>query len=63
MDSVNWLLIYFRLWEEVGYSVFELLCSVFLEDVVYDVEVMRKVVVLVFVVVVIEYLDVVLFIL
>lgn len=35
-------MIHFRLWEEVGYSVPEPLCSALLEDVVHDVEVMRK---------------------
>ena len=32
----------FRLWEGVGYSVPEPLCSALLEDVVHDVEVIRK---------------------
>ena len=35
-------MIHFRLWQEVGYSVPEPLCSALLEDVVHDVEVMRK---------------------
>lgn len=36
------MLIHFRLWQEVGYSVPEPLCSALLEDVVHDVEVIRK---------------------
>ena len=35
-------MIHFRLWQEVGYSVPEPLCSALLEDVVHDVEVIRK---------------------
>lgn len=57
---INCVLKFFRLWQEVGFIVLELLCSVFLDDVVYDVEIIRKVVVLVLVVVINEYLDVVL---
>lgn len=41
-QMVNWLLHYFRLWQEVGYSVPEPLCSALLEDVVHNVEVIRK---------------------
>lgn len=36
------MLIHFRLWQEVGYSVPEPLCSALLEDVVHDIEVIRK---------------------
>lgn len=36
------MLIHFRLWQEVGYIVPEPLCSALLEDVVHDVEVIRK---------------------
>lgn len=35
-------MIHFRLWQEVGYIVPEPLCSALLEDVVHDIEVIRK---------------------
>ena len=39
---INSILKRFRLWQEVGFTVPEPLCSALLEDVVHDVEVIRK---------------------